>query len=54
MAIKHGKMVTRLDELLPINSHNPLNMCSQESRGKLKTYLHHQNAYGYKTISAVT
>ena len=49
MAIKHGKMMTHLDGLPPINSHNPLDMCSRESRDKLKTYLHHHNAYGHKT-----
>ena len=50
MAIKHGKMLVHLDGLPPINSHNPLNMCSREcSRDKLKTYLYQQNAYGHKT-----
>ena len=44
MAIKHSKMMTHIDELPPINSHNLLNMCSREPRVKLKTYLHHYNA----------
>ena len=49
MAIKHGKMMTHTDELPPIHSHNPLNMCSRGPRVKLKTYLHHYNAYDHKT-----
>ena len=30
MAIKYGKVVTLREKLPPINSHNPLNMCSRE------------------------
>ena len=31
-----------------MNSYNPLNMCSESSRDKLKTYLHYRNADGHK------
>ena len=50
MAIKHGSIVTYLDGLQPINSHNPLKCVHERSHEKLKTlYLHHHNAYGHNT-----
>ena len=52
--LKYGKMVTHLDGLSHINSHNPLNMYSRESRDKLKTYLHHQMLMVTRLISVVT
>ena len=35
---------------LPINSHNPLNMCSRGVTCQIKNFdLHYHNAYGHKT-----
>ena len=48
MTTRYGKVVTQCKRLQLINSYNPLNMCSQEIRDKLITYLHYHNAYGHK------
>ena len=52
MATKHGKVVTYLEGLPAINSHNPLNSWSLE---KLKTiHLHYHNAYDHQTCQGGT
>ena len=46
MVTKNGKVITYDEEPSSINLHNFLKMWS---RDKLKTYLHHNHAYGYQT-----
>ena len=41
-------MVAHHDWLLPIDSHNPLNMCSWEVMSEI-LFIYHHNAYGRKT-----
>ena len=50
MATKLGRMVTYLDFLLLIKSHDPLIMWSCKIMWKLKSfYLHYHSAYGHRT-----
>ena len=39
MTTKHSKIVTQRDDLPPINSHNPLNMCSRETTPHIKNII---------------
>ena len=39
MTVKHGKVVTHHDRIPPINSHNPLKMCSEEVTRKIKNII---------------
>ena len=47
MATKLGRMVTYLDDLLPIKSHDPL--ITQSFEIILSLYLHYHSAYGQQT-----